>query len=283
LTRPGYPVVYFNALEFGTNRDFPARGRGDALGGEFGYTIVNLVDIHRRYVKGRHITRWTDGDVYLYERDQAVIVGIQDNEAFDANRTIQTSFPGGTRLVELTGNPRATNPLVVNGDGTANVTIPKNDQDHGFAIWGPQTPRGSTTVTPLAIAPVASVIPADDASVPSAKRRLTPIERITANSATLTLTMEDENLDDNALVRIDDGSVDIIGTQVLRGGDFQGFQKFRTADPGATGSGVYSATLDISKLPNGLHYIEVVAFLKRDPAMPPIFQTFRKVISVERM
>jgi hypothetical protein len=42
LTRPGYPIVYFNALEFGTGRNFPLRGRGDALGGEFGETIKSL-------------------------------------------------------------------------------------------------------------------------------------------------------------------------------------------------------------------------------------------------
>jgi alpha-amylase len=282
LTRPGYPIVYFNALEFGTGRSFPARGRGDALGGEFGDTITRLVDIHREYSRGRHLTRLTDGDVYLYERDQALLVGLNDNEAFDADRTIQTSFPGGTRLVELTGNPRATNPLVVRADGTATVTIPKNDGDRGYAMWGPRVPRGSTTTTPLVIGSVASTIPADDATVPAARRRLTPIERITVDSATLVLTLEDENLDDNALVRVDDGSVNVIGTPTFNGGPFKGFQKFTTADPGFTGSGVYSATLDISKLSNGLHYIEVLAFLRRDPGQPPLFESFRKVIEVNR-
>lgn len=282
LTRTGLPIVYFNALEFGTGRNFPTRGRGDALGGEFGDTITKLVGIHRKYARDRHITRLTDGDVYLYERDLALLVGLNDNEAFDADRKIQTSFPGGTRLVELTGNARATNPLVVHADGTADVTIPKNDQDHGYAIWGPQAPRGSTTLTPLAISPVDSIIPADPATVPSAKRRITPIERVTASSATLILTLKDEDLDDNALVRIDDGSVNVVGTPTFNGGPFKGFQKFTTADPGFTGSGVYSATINISKLSNGLHYIEAIAFLKRDPGQPPIFETFRKVIEVNR-
>lgn len=282
LTRTGYPIVYFNALEFGTDRSFPARGRGDALGGEFGDTITRLVAIHRRYARGRQITRLTDGDVYLYERDQALLVGLNDNETFDADRRVQTSFPAGTRLVELTGHARATNPLVVRGDGTADVTIPKNDQDGGFAIWGPKAPRGSTTRAPLAISPVASTDPADPATVLAAKRRLTPIERLTAASATLVLTLEDEDLDDNALVRIDDGSVNVIGTPTFNGGPFAGFQKFNTADPGVTGTGVYSATLDLSKLSPGLHYIEAVAFLRRDPGQPPIFESFRKVIEVDR-
>ena len=36
------------------------------------------------------------------------------------------------------------------------------------------------------------------------------------------------------------------------------------------------------RLSTGLHYIEVAAFLKRDPAQPPIFASFRKVIRVDR-
>lgn len=282
LTRTGYPVVYFNALEFGTGRRFPTRGRGDALGGAFGETITRLIDIHNEYSRGRHITRWIDNDVYLYERDQALLIGLNDHEVFDADRSIQTSFPGGTRLVELTGNPRATNPLLIRPDGTANVTIPHNKEDHGYAMWGPQAPRGSRTQAPLTIGPVASIIPADEASQPNSIRRLTPIERLNIDSATLSLRLEDENLDDNAIVKIDDGSVNIIGTPLFGGGPFKGYQRFTAADPGVTGSGVYSATLDISKLAPGLHYIEAVAFLQRDPGQPPIFETFRKVIDVDR-
>jgi hypothetical protein len=45
---------------------------------------------------------------------------------------------------------------------------------------------------------------------------------------------------------------------------------------------VYAATLDLTQLDPGLHYIEVIAFLKREPWQPPIFETFRKVIEVDR-
>jgi len=282
LTRTGYPIVYFNALEFGEGRHFPTRGRGDALGGQFGEIITRLVDVRCEYAQGRHITRLADNDVYVYERDQALLIGLNDNEMFDADRTIQTSFPGGTRLIELSGNARATNPLVVRPDGTAAVTIPNNKQGGGYALWGPQKPLGSATQPPLTISPVASVIAPDDSSRPNGVRRLTPIERITSDSATLELRLEDQGLDDNALVRVDDGSADIIGTPLFVSGRFKGFQKFNNANPGVTGSGVYSATLDLSKLPDGVHYLEVVAFLRRDPGQPPIFETFRKVIEIDR-
>jgi polyisoprenoid-binding protein YceI len=83
-------------------------------------------------------------------------------------------------------------------------------------------------------------------------------------------------------VRIDNGGINVIGTEIFASGEFKGFQTFTTSDPGANGRGVYSATLDLSKLETGNHYIEVVAFLKREASLPPIFRTFRKVIFVQR-
>jgi alpha-amylase len=282
LSRTGFPIIYYNALELGNGRDFPIRGRGDALGGKFGDRITKLVDINREYVRGRHITRLTDNDVYLYERDQSLIVGLNDNQTFDADRNIQTSFPGGTELVELTGNARATNPLTINADGTANVTIPHNDKDSGFAMWGPRKPHGKRTVDPLVLSPVESTSPADPPTEPDGKRRLTAIDRVTADSVNVELTLEDEGLDDNAIVRVDNGRVNVIGTPIFGGGEFKGYQTFTNSDPGTTGSAKYSAKLDITKLANGVHYIEVLAFLRRNPGEPPVFETFRKVIAVDR-
>lgn len=282
LTRTGYPIVYFNAGGFGGGRDFPEAGRGDALGGEFGDILTTLVEIHNEYARGPHITRFADSDVYIYERDQALLVGLNDNEAFAADRTIQTSFPAGTELVELVGNPGASDRLLVGPDGRANITIPRNQDGLGYAMWGPRAPQGSESGEALVLSPVASMIGADGPLVPSAERRLTPVERVTAASATLTLTLEDQGLDDNALLRIDGGTVNIVGTQPVPSGEFAGFQPFTESDPGASGVGVYAAALDLAQLDPGLHYIEVIAFLKRDPWQPPIFQTFRKVIEVDR-
>jgi alpha-amylase len=281
LTRNGYPIVYFNAREF-TPPNFPREGRGDALGGQFGTIIATLVDIHHSYRRGRHLTRFIDDDVYVYELDRSMIVGLNDNKHFDADRTIQTSFPEGTTLVELTGNPHATAPLLVGRNGTAVIKIPSDANDLGYAVWGPKAPSGATSVAPLMIAPVASVISPEGPDVPNGLRRITPIERLTANNATLTLTLLDEDLDDRAFVRIDNGGINVIGTEIFASGEFKGFQTFTTSDPGATGRGVYSATLDLSKLQTGNHYIEVVAFLKREASLPPIFRTFRKVIFVQR-
>jgi hypothetical protein len=282
LTRTGYPIIYFNALGFGEGRNFPIRGRGDALGGQFGDRITSLVDIHNEYARGPFIKRLADNDAYIYERDQVLLIGLNDNRTFDADRPVQTSFPEGTKLAELTGNPRATNPLVVGRGGRATVTIPHNGDERGYAAWGPKAPQGSTTTDPFAIAPVASIISPEDATIPNGVRRLTAIQRITADTVTITLTLKDENLDDNALIRIDNGVQNIIGTPILPSGEFAGFQTFTNADPGFTGSGVYSATLDLSDLEEGRHYVTAIAFLRRTPGMPPVFQTFRTVIAIDR-
>ncbi|HET6676434.1 MAG TPA: alpha-amylase family glycosyl hydrolase [Nitrospiraceae bacterium] len=280
LTRTGYPIVYFNALGFGVERDFPIRGRGDALGGEFGNRITTLVDIHNEYARGRHVTRLVDDDVYVYERDLALLVGLNDNRMFDADRNVQTSFPEGTTLIELTGNPRASNRLVIGVGGRADITIPNDGDGRGYAMWGLKAPQGATE--PFTISPVAGIIPPEDSSVPNGIRRVTPIERVTADFATIVLTLKDEDLDDNALIRIDNGQLNVIGTPISQSGAFAGFQSFSNSDPGVTGQAVYKATLDLSRLDEGRHYIEAVVFLKRSPGLPPIFQTFRKVIEIDR-
>jgi hypothetical protein len=82
-------------------------------------------------------------------------------------------------------------------------------------------------------------------------RRLTAIERLTTDTATITLTLEDEDLDDNALI---------------------------PNSPGAAST----ATLGLTRLAAGRHYIAAIAFLRRTPGTPPIFQIFRKAIEVDR-
>jgi hypothetical protein len=172
--------------------------------------------------------------------------------------------------------------VVVKANGTADLTIPHNGDGLGYAMWGPKAPRGAPGGAAFTLTPVASVISADPASAANGVRRLTPMDRITADSAVLTLQLQDEGLDDGALVRIDDGAVNIVGTEVFQGGELAGFQAYSNADPGVTGQGLYSAILDISQLGEGPHYIESRAFLRRPEGQPAVFETFRKVIYVDR-
>ena len=72
------------------------------------------------------------------------------------SRTVQTAFPAGTPLLELTGNaanatvdPHNDFPdvLIVNSDGTVNLRVPRNknsdgvEHDKGYFIYGPSGPQ----------------------------------------------------------------------------------------------------------------------------------------------
>jgi len=78
LTRPGNAIVYYNAQEFGTDRSFPQQGRGDALGGLYGDTITNLVNIRNTHPDGNFDERDVENNVLIYERDDSMLVGLTE-------------------------------------------------------------------------------------------------------------------------------------------------------------------------------------------------------------
>ncbi|HEX3598739.1 MAG TPA: alpha-amylase family glycosyl hydrolase, partial [Lacipirellulaceae bacterium] len=160
LMMPGQAIVYDNAQEFGTNRDFPRGGKLDALGGFYGNTITKLVDIRNTHGRGDFKERWideafgdTNGDgqqfsnVYVYERSKSAIVGLNSrlDAGYDERTPVQTDFAPGTVLVELTGN--AADPVVdpgnnipeairVNASGQVTMRIPRNDTNgRGYVVY----------------------------------------------------------------------------------------------------------------------------------------------------
>lgn len=279
LTRTGYPIVYFNAYEFGDGRDFPKGGRGDALGGQYGDILTTLVDINRERARSPHVTRYADADTYIYERSNALLVGLNDNGSSALTRNLTGLDFRNITLTELTGNAGASASVSVDGSGNASVTIPAN----GYAIWGPTAPRGHQTLAPFELSSVSDTLAADPPETPNSVRRLTPIEVVTADSVDITLRIQPEGLDNHALLRIDDGSVDITGT-AYDGGSFPSHQVFANASPSATaGTGIYSSTLDLTQLDEGVHYLEALAFLERTAGLPTVYESFRKVIYVDRL
>src|SRR5205085_1315330 len=96
---------YYNAKEFGNNRDFPKDGRGDALGGQYGNAITTLVDLRNRFGRGNYIQRLLEKESLAFEREKSALIMLSNrvDAGYDA-RTIQTSFAPGTHLIELTGN-----------------------------------------------------------------------------------------------------------------------------------------------------------------------------------
>ncbi|MCB2156762.1 lamin tail domain-containing protein [bacterium] len=296
LTRTGYPAVYYNAHEFGTNRDFPKDGRGDAIG-NYGVTLLpTLVRINDVYSRSGHNTRWIDEDIYIYERWNSMLVGLSDrgDDGYD-ERTVQTAFGAGTVLTELTGN--ATDATVdpgddlfdtvtVNGDGTVTIRVPRNSSNgtqhgRGYVVYGPATPASTLVVTNEA-----SVIPPDSASKePECTKRLTPLHVVTDDTIDVELTVVTtaQTPSDNALIKVNFGEVDVDGDNSRNpNGEFAGFESFQNHTEDA-GTHTYTASIDATGLQEGYTYLETAAFLQRSEGLPTLFNNQRMVVCLDRL
>jgi hypothetical protein len=311
LTRPGNTIVYFNAHEFGNNRSFPGDGRGDSLGGLYGDTITNLVNIRDTHPDGNYDPRDLEKEILIYERDDSMLVGLSNrlDSGFDS-RTVHTNFAPGTYLIELTGN--ASDPTIdptgdippliqVDSNGDASFRVPRNrnangvETDKGYVIYAPSGPQGHLNLTN-----VDHLIPGQTPTADTnGTARLSSIDDVTASSFQIQLNTNDVNLlgdprfhdqnadGDNALFKID-GGIDVTGNGFVStnpGDVAYGFQQFTTVhSPGyfnANGNGLYVQTIDTSKLSSGYHYITVRAFRHRNPGEPPIFTDFKMTIYVD--
>ncbi|MBA4107376.1 MAG: hypothetical protein C0485_16690 [Pirellula sp.] len=203
LLRPGNAIVYQNALEFGTGRDFPNDGKVDALGGFYGDTITKLVELRNSHGRGDLHERWIDeafGDgngngqqesaIYVYERSKSAVVGLSNrNDSFVETRNgVQTNFAPGTVLVELTGNaadatvdpgnaiPEA---IRVNGSGQINLSIPSNaGHGRGYVVYGVAPPQGTLSLTGVS----STLAGATPTAANNGTARLANIDVITGNT-----------------------------------------------------------------------------------------------------
>lgn len=315
LMRPGNAVVYYNGKEFGQNRDFPKDGRGDALGGQFGNTLTTLVDIRNRHPQGTFNPRLVEKETMVIERENSLVAGYSNRSdaGFDA-RTIFTAFAPGTPLLELTGNASdpAVDPfndipelLVVNGDRTVNLRVPRNRapgpngtqggfHGKGYVIYAPSGPQGTLTLSN-----VASVLAPDPATpTTNGTARVNPVHVITADAFQIRLQTIPVNLlgfyrdpdadGDNAVFRIN-GGMDFNGNGVVDittpGSVVYGFEQFTTKRSPLIGGGdgEFVQTIDTTRLPEGLNFVEVRAFRKRNAGEPVIFSSWRGAIYVDRL
>ena len=281
LSRPGYPLVYFNAYEFGDGRDFPKPGRGDALGGRFGEMIPRLVRIHNEYARGEMKLRWEAADLYIYERSRNLLVGISDRgDAGYREATVYVDIPPGTELRELTGNHEQSadipSTLTVDSNWQVTLRVPHNNQQRGYVMYGPGNPQGE-----LSIEPVSQVIPADGTDRSLAEQRLADIPVVTTDTITLRLQTSSEVPEDNAIFRLNRGE-NVTGSMFM-GGDFAGFEPFSVrSSRHEGGTGLYEQEIDVSGLAEGYHYVRVAAFINRPSDYPYIYRDFRKVFYLDR-
>jgi alpha-amylase len=319
LMRPGNANVYFNAKQFGDNRDFPNDGKVDALGGFYGDTITTLVDIRNTHGRGDFHERWIDdafnpngfSNIYVYERSNSAIVGLNSRlDSFVETRNgVQTNFAPGTILVELTGN--AADPTVdpgnvipetvkVNGLGQINISIPSNDtHGRGYVIYGLATPQGTLSLTNEA----ATLQGATPTAVNNGTARLGDINVVRADSFQVRLDttpvslldptngqmVRDFHADgDAAVIKINEG-MDLNNLPGIDnptpGSVAYGFEEFTdTREPGYSngGVGIYEQTIDTTQLSEGRHFITVRAFRHRGDGGPAIYRDFKRVIYVDR-
>ncbi|MCC6547217.1 hypothetical protein IT570_08620 [Candidatus Sumerlaeota bacterium] len=281
LSRKGYPIVYFNAQEFGTGRDFPNRnGRGDALG-VFGNTITSLVDISNELVNDRDGNDfndiWHDDDVIAYELRNTAVIGICDRDDRGGNndgyeqRTV--TLPGfrSVTLKEITGNasnstvdPDNDIPDTINvpGNGVIDLRVPtnKNDSDvaHGksYVVYTVAPPEGTFSVSNV-VSTLGPELADPGSATPEqrAKARLTPVDVVRGNSTTVTLQINQGagSLEDNALIRWNQG-INIDGVNDagnpfglflldIPGAPFlNGLENFTTKSPSVDGAGQQTGT-----------------------------------------
>ncbi len=314
LMRPGNASVYFNAEQFGQERDFPKAGRGDALGGQYGEAITRLVNIRNSHGRGDYLDRTPSADekeMLIFERSASSLTVLSNrmDGGFDS-RTIQTNFAAGTPLIELTGN--ASDPtidpfndfpevLIVAGDGTVNLRVPRNmspagvQHNSGYLIYGAAGPQGSLSLHDVD----STIAPETPNEQTNGTARLTPIDVITADQFNVQLdtlavnhlgSIRDSFADgDNALIKIDQG-IDLNATPGIdfTSGDLAGFETFTTfKQPGffqSDGIGQYVQTIDTTDLSEGTHFLEIRAFRHREPGEgPEIYSPFRKVFYVDRL
>ena len=322
LMMPGNTQVYFNGKQFGDNRSFPQNGREDALGGVFGNAIPALVDLRNRYGRGNYRQDFLEKESYAFERAGSALVLLSNrgDAGFDS-RTFQTSFAPGTHLLELSGNAGSSfadphgdisKTLVVNSDGTVNARFLRNATfdlsnnvrftGDGYLVYGLPTPQGNLSLTNVAQVLAGSTPDASASNVNylNGTTRLSNISVIKANAFTVNLntnavTLPDGYRDhsadgDNALIKLD-GGLDVNGNGAV---DFTtpntvtyGFEKFTTVhSPGyfnANGNGQYAQAIDASKLSEGMHYIDVVAFRQRSDGGPAVYTDFRQSLYVDRL
>jgi len=314
LMQPGNAIVYFNAKQFGTGRNFPKDGRGDALGGAYGDSITDLVDLRNRYGQGNYIERFASKESFAFEREGSSLVLLSNRgDNFYDNQTLNVNFPWGTRLIELTGNAlRYGAPQMLevfndffNGPGKVNVSfLPNNGGDHGYLIYGLASPVGSVTlggVTQTIAGANADVNTGnnDSNAYNNAVTRVSDVRVLTGTSLSIGLntsavnllgTFRDRNADgDNAVFKINEG-MDFNGNGrvdfTTPGSVVYGFEEFTTQrSPGyfnADGNGSFVQNIDTSSLAEGYHYLTVRAFRHREDGGPAIYSDWKEVLYVDR-
>jgi hypothetical protein len=329
LMRTGTANLYHNARGISRSGGFwPRQGINIALGVDPASNaslpyITTLVQLHNWVGRGEfNVINSTDtvnpslDDVIVFERRTNTGSGYSGNclvgcnDRYDAGyqeRNVATSFPVGTRLIEYTGNAadatvdpsgQINEVLTVGAGQRVTIRVPNNkstaaEHNRGYVVYAPAIPSGT-----LAITPTSSTLPADSAATSSFRRRNAAIPVVSDNTFSIQLATtngdpgagNNNNADDNALFRIDQGFRDYNANGITDIGDdnavIPGYEQFLTLNQPLAGtnntSGQYAQTVNTAALSEGYHYISVIAFRKRNANEAALYREFRSVIYVDR-
>lgn len=322
LMRPGNAYVYYRSNEFDRSNNpnfFLKQGRGDALGGQFGNIITNLVDLRNSYGRGNFQERWIDNSgnpslksaVYIFERAGSAYVGL--NVGFNpgaVTRTVNTNLPNGTWLEEVTGNWQDPSGQVrrytqVTG-GQVAIDVPWNNAGNGnkgYTIYGLPLPRGAMSVSQTNNTSFGTF--GNESGAPAANGTLliSSIDVVTTDQFKVRLNttpvtvgtgFRDTLADgDRAMFKVNDGSIDGNNNGIL---DFPsssaanatkyGFENFITLNqPGFSngGTGTYEQVIDATDLAEGYNHITVRAWRKQGTNESEVFKDFRRTVYVDRL
>jgi len=317
LMRPGRAIVYHHARGIPrTSGFFPREGASKALGWNpatqsLDDTVTKLVRLRTQIAYGQYFPLNANrSDVLVFERafnGQANCL-VAVNDRFDAGTnsvSVNTSYPQGTRLHEMTGN--AANPtvdptnivpelIVVGPGGQVTLQVPRNrtgSTDHGlgYVIYAEALPE-----VEISFIGSQSTIDPDPVNFPDSLQRLNPITVLTGDSFEIRVETApgdplDPNTDDNAMfsfnARVDDyngnGAPDIGPAVSVIGG----YEQFLTVNNPLFGSGnstgLYRQAIDATQLDEGLNYLSVIAFRNRPAGTTPIFRNERAVVYIDRL
>jgi alpha-amylase len=122
LTAEGYPAVYYK--DYSTDQ------------GCYGLKsyIDNLIWIHENLAFGNTATRWTDEQVYVFERQgyPGLLVALNNDGGNSYTRTVQTNLGAYVQLHDYTGKHRD---ILTNSQGMATFTIPRNVNGQSYLCF----------------------------------------------------------------------------------------------------------------------------------------------------
>lgn len=315
LMRPGRAIVYHHGRGIPrTGGFFPREGSPKALGWnpvtqQLDSTLTTLVQLRNQVGFGQYFQLNSNiADVLVYQRAfngmANCLVAVNDRwDSGTVNVTVNTAYPQGTRLHEMTGNAAdaSINPgnipqiITVGPGGQVTLTVPNNrtgslDHGRGYVIYAEALP--DVTVSFLG---TQSVIEPDPVSFPDSIQRLNPITVLTGDSFTIDVVTQagdplDPNTDDNALFGWNQRNRDWNGNGVLdipyTSSVIGGYEQFLTLNSplynSANSNGRYQQVIDATQMDEGFHYLSVIAFRKRTTGTTPLFREVRKVVYIDR-